>query len=340
MTGLIFRFAVLFLIVLTPMSNGFANTPEDMVNAAENLLNALPESLRTRMTFEVNDTSREIWHFLPVANFSRFGVPLNELNPEQDELVYHLLEVSLSTKGYGKVRQIMELENILKVMEDNSPRRDPEQYHISIYGTPSIQGAWSWALSGHHVSVHFTMIDGEIADTPTFFGSNPAEVRQGEKKGLRVLKLEEDLGLELIQSMSADQKKEAIFVEKAPYEIFTAAESQVSPLDNVGIRYSALNDSQQKILKNLVEEYISAMPEELAANRRQEIDKEGWDRLLFAWAGVTDRSAGHYYRVQGPEFLIEFDNTQNDANHIHTVWRDFDGDFGRDLLREHYKSSH
>jgi len=317
-----------------------ANTGADMVKAAESLLSSLSDDQRARITFEVNDTSREIWHYLPLANFSRFGIPLRDLNPTQDALVYHMLEVSLSAEGYDKARQIMDLENVLKIMENNSPRRDPEQYHIAIYGTPSLKGIWSWSLSGHHVSLHFTVVDGEIASTPTFLGSNPAEVRQGEKKGLRVLHDEEDKGLTLVQSLTEEQKKQAVFADESPYEIFTGAKSEVSPLEDYGIHYSELNESQQNSLRAIIEEYIAVMPAELAKTRHNKVEAGGWDDIQFAWAGVTDRSAGHYYRIQGPSFLIEFDNTQNDANHIHTVWRDFDGDFGRDLLKEHYNSSH
>lgn len=333
------------LLLITCVSFSFflyapAQTAGEMVSAAMKLLNSLSEEQKNTLTFEVNDTSREIWHYLPVADFSRFGIPLNELSPEQDELVYNLLQKSLSVEGYDKARQIMDLENILKVMENNSARRDPQQYHVAIYGHPSPTATWSWSLSGHHLSLHFTMMDGKIADTPTFLGSNPAEVRQGSKAGLRVLHAEEDIALALIQSLSPDQKKSAVFLEEAPYEIFTAAKSQVTALDDAGISFALLDNEQKKLLTELVEEYIALMPADLASKRRQMVDQGGWERIKFAWAGVTDRSAGHYYRVQGPEFLIEFDNTQNNANHIHSVWRDFDGDFGRDMIREHYNNSH
>lgn len=333
---------ILFIAFLTLSLNGrgLSNTAEEMVAAAHNLLNSLSAEQKVKMTFEVSDTSREIWHYLPVANFSRFGIPLNELNAEQDELVYQLLQKSLSAEGYGKARQIMNLESILKEMENNSARRDPQQYHIAIYGTPSTEDAWSWSLSGHHISLHFTMIDGKIADTPTFLGSNPAEVRQGPQKGLRVLREEEDLGIALVGSLSPDQQKKAIFLTEAPYEIFTAAESEVSPLEELGIDSRDLNESQMAMLKQLVEVYIALMPEDLASARMQTVEDGGWNNINFAWAGTTDRSSGHYYRIQGPGFLIEFDNTQNDANHIHSVWRDFDGDFGRDLIKDHYKASH
>jgi hypothetical protein len=317
-----------------------ANNGEGMVKAAIKLVESLNADQKAAATFEVNDTSREIWHFLPVADFGRYGLPLSELDDAQDQLVLDLVKASLSDEGFEKAHQIMGLELVLKAMENNSPRRDPQQYHISVYGTPSIKGVWSWGFSGHHLSLHFTMVDGQIAGTPTFLGANPGEVREGDKTGLRVLKNEEEKGLALINAMSDEQRETAIFSVEAPYEILTVAHSRVQPLDKSGIKFMDLSGIQKNMLKDIVEEYISVMPEEVAKKRRERIENDGWDEVYFAWAGVIDRSAGHYYRVQGPGFLVEFDNTQNNANHIHSVWRDFNGDFGRDLIGEHYKASH
>jgi len=328
---------VTFLLMVNQV---WSSTGDDMVAAADRLLASLTPDQRTQVTFEVNDTSREIWHFLPVASFDRFGLPLNELSDAQDQLVLDLIKASVSAEGFDKATQIMNLETILKVMENNAPSRDPQQYHIAIYGTPSTKGIWSWSFSGHHISLHYTMVDGALASTPTFLGANPGEVRQGEKKGLRVLIDEEEKALALIASMTDEQKRKAIIAEKAPYEIFTGAASEVKPLEYLGLKYSAMSAAQKEMLKAIVDEYISFMPEDIAKHRMDKINRSGWDDIVFAWAGVTDRSDGHYYRIQGSSFLIEFDNTQNNANHVHTVWRDFNGDFGRDLIREHYRASH
>ncbi len=334
------KISVTLIILGFFLCSAMANTGEGMVKATNKFLESLSDEQKAAATFEVNDTSREIWHFLPVADFGRYGLPLSELDDVQDQLVLDLVRASLSEEGFEKAHQIMELEVVLKAMENNSPRRDPQQYHISVYGTPSLEGIWSWGFSGHHLSLHFTMVEGKIASTPTFLGANPGEVREGDKKGLRVLKNEEEKGLTLINAMSDEQKETAIFSAEAPYEIQTVAHSRVEPLDKAGIKYTDLSGKQKSMLKDIVEEYISVMPEEVAKKRRETIENDGWDEVYFAWAGVTNRSAGHYYRVQGPGFLIEFDNTQNNANHIHSVWRDFNGDFGRDLIKEHYKTSH
>ena len=161
-------------------------------------------------------------------------------------------------------------------------------------------------------------------------------MRKVPSKGLRVLQLEEDLALALINILPKEQRDQAIFLEKSPYEIFTAAQSKADPLEQLGVAHGDMAGEHQHMLEQIVEEYLSALPDESAQLRREKIESEGWENVHFAWAGAASRAAGHYYRIQGNTFLIEFDNTQNDANHIHTVWRDFEGDFGRDLLHEHY----
>ena len=311
-----------------------------MIAAAKQLLEGLSKEQRAKIQFKVNDESREIWHFLPATDFARFGLPLTELSDDQDRRVLDLVAASLSTEGFDKAQKIMSLEQVLRLLENNPTRRDPQKYHIAIYGDPSDEGIWSWAFSGHHLSLHYTMVDGLIASTPTFLGSNPAEVREGTKKGLRVLSDEEDLALELLNSLDDIQLNKAVILDKAPSDVYTSAKSHVSPLEKIGILFSELNDDQKERCKRLIEEYISIMPAKIGDKRRAKIENSGWDQIYFAWAGVTDRSDGHYYRLQGPSFLIEFDNTQNNANHVHSVWRDFDGDFGRDLIKAHYNSNH
>ncbi|NND09335.1 MAG: DUF3500 domain-containing protein [Saprospiraceae bacterium] len=311
-----------------------------MIAAANAFTESLSPTEKEQCVMTLSDSTRTIWHFLPVASFDRYGMSLGELSDEQDQLVFDLMRSALSKKGFEKAEAIIALENILKVLEKDNPTRDADQYHIAIYGKPAKDDMWGWGISGHHLSLHFTMVDGKMSTTPTFMGSNPGEVKSGPKKGLRVLKAEEDLGLALINALPADQQNKAIILSEAPREIFTAAQSKVDPLDKVGIKFSELAREHQKMLYDIILEYANAMPAELAQQRMDKIHKAGWDDILFAWAGVTNRSAGHYYRIQGPTFLIEFDNTQNDANHVHTVWRDFDGDFGRDLLKAHYHDEH
>jgi hypothetical protein len=227
---------------------------------------------------------------------------------------------------------------------ETSPRgqplaRDPEKYFFSIFGTPSTHDTWGWRVEGHHVSLHFNVVNGSlVAAAPTFFGSNPAEVREGPKKGLRILGAEEDGARALLESLDASEREKAIFKTDAPGDIITMANVKIDPLAPEGIPMSALNANQRALLTKLIEVYTGYMAADIAADRVARLKKAGEDKIVFAWAGPMERGKKHYYRVQGPTFLIEYDNTQNDANHIHSVWRDFSGDFGQDLLREHVKS--
>jgi hypothetical protein len=219
--------------------------------------------------------------------------------------------------------------------------RNPILYFVSIYGTPDAKGTWAWRFEGHHLSLSFTVVDGkEVAAVPSFMGTNPAEVREGAKKGLRVLGVEEDLGRELVKSLSAEQRTTAIFDKVAPKDIMTGADRAAKRLTPPGIAYSQLNGAQKEQLKKVVAEYANRVRPDVAKSDLAKIDKAGWDTVAFAWAGGLERGDGHYYRVQGSTFLLEYDNTQNNANHVHAVWRDFTNDFGEDLLKKHYEQAH
>ena len=197
--------------------------------------------------------------------------------------------------------------------------------------------AWAIRYEGHHLAFNWTFVQGTgIASTPQFFGSNPAEVREGEKKGTRVLAAEEDMGRQLLNSLNEKQRSEAVLSGDAPRDIFTAAQKQIMPLEDVGISYGQLDSQQQEVLLAIILEVASAQNEVVASERLRTIMADGIDAVKFAWIGGFERGDAHYYRIQGGSFLIEYDNTQNDANHVHLVWRDFNGDFGRDLIRLHY----
>jgi hypothetical protein len=268
------------------------------------------------------------------------------MNQSQRESAHDLLKAGLSQRGYMTATQIMQLESVLAAIEAAQPPggnrfvRDPERYFFSIFGTPSTRGAWGWRVEGHHMSLHFTVANGTlVAGSPSFFGSNPAEVRSGPKKGTRVLGPEEDAARAVVGSLDASQREKAIINTTAPNDIVTMASVKVDPLSPVGIPASALTTDQRALLRKLIDVYTGYMADDIAADRLARIEKAGWDKIAFAWAGSLERGQKHYYRVQGPTFLIEYDNTQNDANHIHSVWRDFNGDFGEDLLREHLRNT-
>jgi len=316
-----------------------SHTPLVMSNAANALLNSLSPEQKAKAVFTFNDEERLNWHFIPRE---RKGLSYKLMTPEQRPLALSLLSSSLSQQGFIKATSIMSLEEILKIQEKNTPpgRRDPENYFFSIFGTPSETGTWGFRFEGHHVAMNFTIVNNKVASSPMFYGTNPAEVKEGARKGLRVLGNEEDLGRELLKSLTAEQRKAAVVAEVALKDIITMA-SRKAALDGqpTGLSAAKMTPKQRILLQNLLEEYANNVPEQGAAARREQIKKAGTN-INFAWTGGAERGEGHYYRVHAPSFLVEYDNTQNNNNHVHAVWRDFNGDFGYDLLGNHYQSSH
>jgi hypothetical protein len=309
-----------------------------MAEAANKFLASLSPEQKAKATFNFADENRRDWTFVPR---DRKGVPLKDLNENQRKLAMEFMKSGLGASGYQKATTIISLEPILAQLEGPNRRfpRDPELYYFSIFGTPSAKAPWGWRVEGHHISIHFTIIKGElISNTPLAFGANPAEVRQGERKGLRALAGEEDRGRDLILALDEKQRAVAIFDQKAPNDIFTLAKIKADPLKPEGIPTRELNKQQKALLEKLIDEYLARMPQDVAAERSKKMRDAGFDQIHFAWAGGVNKGDPHYYRVQSQTFLIEYDNTQNNANHIHSVWRDFNGDFGEDLLRAHYQA--
>jgi hypothetical protein len=323
-----------------------------MATAATKFLAGLTADQRQQATFPFESEERLRWHFIPTETFPRKGLTVKEMTEPQRRLAHDLLKAGLSQRGYLTASSIMDLETVLGAIEaatraaaTQPPRtaplvRDPVRYFFSVFGTPSTKDTWGWRVEGHHVSLQFTVVNGTlVAASPSFFGSNPAEVREGPKKGLRILGAEEDAARALLQALDAQQRTKAIFDPTAPGDMLTMANVNITPLSPTGLGAEAMTPAQRDLLMKLVDVYIGKMAPDIAADRLARVKKAGIEKIGFAWAGETERGKKHYYRVQGPTFLVEYDNTQNDGNHIHSVWRDFDGDFGRDLLREHLKSS-
>jgi hypothetical protein len=320
-----------------------------MASTATAFLTSLNVAQKGQATFPFEGEERLRWHFIPTEMFPRKGLTIKEMTEPQRKAAHDLLKTGLSQRGYMTATAIMELENILGAIEAarrqggaarvESFSRDPERYFFSIFGTPSTSGTWGWRVEGHHVSLQFTVVKGTlVAASPSFFGSNPAEVRDGPRKGLRILGAEEDAARALLGALDATQRTKAIMTAVAPTDILTMAKSDIEPLAAAGISADALNPAQRDLLMKLVDVYTGYMAPDIAEDRLSRLKKAGVEKISFAWAGPVERGQKHYYRVQGPTFLIEYDNTQDDGNHIHSVWRDFAGDFGRDLLREHLRS--
>ena len=305
-----------------------------MAEASNNFLSALTSEQRAKATFDFKTDERVSWHFIPQR---RNGLPLAEMSAAQKHLAQVLLNSALSHRGYFKAVTIMSLEQILFDLENKSPRRNAELYYVSIFGKPG-PDVWGFRVEGHHLSLNFT-INGDtvLATTPSFFGTNPAEVRTGPRAGLRVLGGEEDLGRQLLFSLDAKQRAIAITTNVAPNDVLSSNARKVTRLEPLGLCASKMTAQQRETLKALILEFIGRNRAELADADWTKIEKAGWDRLFFAWAGGIEPGQGQYYRVQGATFLLEYDNTQNDANHVHAVWRDIENDFGDDLLKRHYE---
>jgi hypothetical protein len=314
----------------------------NMTRAAGGFLDSLTPEQRARATFPFESDERMRWHFIPNETFPRKGLMIKDMNEAQRGLAHDLLRSGMSARGYLKVTSIMELEDILKAVEAGGKfARNKEEYLFAIFGTPAAKGRWGWRVEGHHVSLRFAVVDGAVTDqissSPMFLGTNPAEVRDGDKKGLRVLADEEDAARALVMALPAELQTQAIVNAVAPNDILTMNKNDITPLADQGVTYASLPAKQQEMLLRVIEAYTSNMEADIAAERLAKIKAAGMDKIRFAWLGETDKGKKHYYSVQGPTFLIEYDNTQNNGNHIHSVWRDFKGDFGRDILREHLK---
>jgi hypothetical protein len=318
-------------------------TAARMAEAATTFLASLTADQRARAVFPVESEERHNWHYIPKE---REGLPFTQLDGSQQKLAHALLSSGLSRRGYAKAVTIMALESVLANLEGTVRRfpRDPDLYHVTVFGVPSETAPWGWRVEGHHVSVNMLVAGGQrIAPTPSFFGANPARVPEGTPtpglSGLRVLAAEEDLARRVLAALEGDARERALIAAEAPADILTRAEQRVRPDTPAGLPASAMGGSGRDHLQALIQEYVSRMPEDVAGTRMNRIEKDGTGHIHFAWAGSERPGEPHYYRLQGPSFLVEYDNTQNSANHIHTVWRDFEGDWGDDLLAGHYERS-
>ena len=313
----------------------------EMAKAANAFLASLTPEQKSKAAFAFESDAkgeRVNWHFIPRE---RKGLPIGEMTGPQRALAKTLLRTGLSEDGFKKAEIIQSLEAILRVMEkDTTGKRDPEKYYVSVFGAAGGKAPWAWRWEGHHQSINYTSVgDAAPSMTPSFFGSNPGEVREGDRKGLRVLGTEEDLGRALVKSLTEEQRKVAVILAEAPKEIFNDPK-RPDPTKPEGIPAAKLNAGQQAALVKIIKEYLFRCRPDVAAEEFAKIEKAGLGSVYFAWAGGFERGEPHYYRVQNTAFVIEYDNTQNNANHVHSIWREFGGDFGEDLLKRHVSESH
>jgi hypothetical protein len=329
----------IYLMIAVSLSPVTAHpVSDDMSVAARRFVDALTPEQRERAIYALESRERVDWHYVPRR---RGGVSLKELTPAQRHLATGLLGVVLSQRGLLQATTIMSLEAVLAELEQGrGPARDAELFYVSLFGEPSAEGTWGWRFEGHHLSLNFLIVRGElVAVTPSFWGANPAEVQTGPRQGLRTMKEEEDLGRALLDSLTEDQQRRAIISSRAPSDIILSPNREAELLTPTGLGAAEMNAEQVAGLRRLLGQYVRRYRTEVAEEELARIEEAGFDRLQFAWAGSTERGEPYYYRVQGPTFVLELDNVQNGANHVHTVWRNVGRDFGIDILAEHYRSN-
>lgn len=309
--------------------------PASGAQAASSLLQALPDSKRSQAQLPFEAGERMEWNYVPMK---RAGIPLADLDAKQKSLVDSLLHSALSPQGFDKAQGIVQHELILAEIEGNPQRRDPGLYYTVIFGQPGPHAPWAWRFEGHHLSVNATNIAGENQIVaPLFMGSNPARVASGPKAGLRLLAEEEDLARALIRMFPGERRARAMLSDDAFSDIVTRNDPKVRSLEMEGLPANDMTPSEQEQLRKLLHGYANRLTESAARDQLDRIERAGFSKLHFGWAGSIEPGKPHYYRIHGPTVLIEYDNTQNNANHIHTVWRDLERDFGGDLLRSHYE---
>ena len=313
-----------------------------MAEASSRFLDSLSPDQKAKATFDYLDGERIFWYYPPM---NRHGLALRDMEPSQRELAYAVMASGLTADSYQKAKLIIDHEAVLGPLEKEQGKvtfvRDPQLYYFTVFGDPSGADPWGWRVEGHHVSLHFSIWGGNVISmTPFFFGANPAEVRSGPKSGLRILGARQDMALELMNSLDAGQRSKALLYDEAPYDILTYNSSKAVFPGEQGLKAAKMSETQKKMLKTLVAEYVNQVRSDLAEEKLAELEEEGYDRLHWAWAGSAKAGEKHYYRIHGGNFVIEYDNRQNDANHIHYVWRDVENDFDSDVMREHLLMYH
>ena len=332
---------------------------DEMTEAATVFLATLTPEQRQKATYPFDSEERFNWHFVPRE---RKGLPLKQMTPEQRTAAMAMLNTTLSKQGYEKATSIMDMENVLRVIDNRPPNdtyRDPENYSFTVFGEPSAKDPWSWRIEGHHLSLQFLSLTGRvIAQTPTFFGSNPgilkfdsgmADKRMSDprvanlpQKGRQIFKQETERAFALLKTLNADQRKQAVIAAVAYPEMVTSNKRKAALETMDGLKVADMTAQQRKLFMELLQGYLTNYRITLAKQQLDKLEKAGLDNLRFAWAGdltpELGEGKGWYYRIHGPTILIEFDNSQTNANHIHTVVRDLTNDWGEDLLQEHYKN--
>jgi hypothetical protein len=324
-----------------------------MVAAAQAFLATLDAPRLAAAKFPFESEERYRWNYRPDGfewegrTFWHEGLRLFNMTTVQKEAALALLDAGLSAHGAQRSRAIMALEEHLRLTERVTtfvPHvvRDPELYAFSIFGEPAGTEPWAWRAGGHHLGLHFTIVGDQVSSTPLFFGANPAEVRHGSGSGLRTLPEEEDLAREFVRSLAPEHRSVAIVSATAPRDILTDAFRDAYHLLERprGLAYAVMSGDERQFLVRLIRLYVHRAAEEVAQAQWRRFEEAGLESVTFAWAGGTEPGEPHYYAIKGPEFIIEYDKTQDGANHIHSVLRDYTNDWAGDVLAAHYAAAH
>jgi hypothetical protein len=310
-----------------PVPQSDDSRQDNSIRLAQAFLAALGPALQAKAVFPFNHPARLKWKRSPGV---RNGLSVGEMSNPQRVALHNLLRSVLSTQGYLKAAAIMLNEDILGKHEEGLGSR---YFWVAVYGDPAKQDPWGWRIEGHHLSLHFTYVNGKlISSTPLFMGIDPAlETEEPERAGLRVLADKEDLARALIKTLNEQQRAQAVVASQVSKELQISELAGRIAFDKpLGLPLAKLSEAQKTIFFKLLEEYVGDLKSEIAAAQRQWIKSFSQEKVYFAWAGhEADGHKEHYYRLQSPEFLIEY---YNYGNHVHSVWRTVE-DFGAALDR-------
>lgn len=302
-----------------------------MADAAKAFLAAITPEQAKSASFAYDDPERLNWHFIPRE---RKGLPLKSLEGQPLQAALKLIQSGLSDAGYSQALNVMSLEEVLYLIEagdrsERRARRDPTKYFLSVFGTPGPTGLWGWRVEGHHLSLNFSIKDGKvISSTPEFFGANPGTIEAGKGRQIRVLGPEEDIARQILKLCTPEQQQVCWISKEAPGEVPGPGAAQAAVGEAVGLTVDKMSAEQKKLIQELLDEYLKNLPNDVEQERRNALNMAGVEKIAFAWYGQPDLNQPHHYRVQGPTFVIEYNNTQNNANHVHSMWRNLKGDLG------------
>lgn len=331
-------------------------TNGDISSAAISFIEILSPFQKKTALLSFTDTARVRWNNLPVGMRARAGISIGSMTEAQRIILHRILSATLSSQGYLKATGVFHLDNLLNMLVDTAYSKKEfddnvrqrlfdlkwgyENFYFAFFGLPSDKN-WGYKVEGHHLSVNITFTGEQLSVTPWFIGSDPAEIRETQYAGWRLLGQEEDLGIKLINMLSPAQQKKATKNTDVPADMFTGAETGKRLIEYWGIKAGEMSKEQKDVLLRIIREYVFNMELDKANSEYDKIIKAGIDNIYFGWIGPYEESKAHYFVLNGPTFLIEFDNAGGPrlaGNHIHTIWREKGNEFGEDILKKHYSS--